>query len=584
MSSTPSVLRQPVSSTSREGSYMSNRKEIVSSSPEGIESYFPGESFREGQREAIHAIYDAFVNKSYRFVVAELPTGVGKSLIAVTFARYFKRAHILTPQKILQTQYEETAVFTDVVSMKGRSAYRCTRLLETAQNELAKEMYDVNYEDLNIVAQQQKVIEELNLREKDGTLDISCNKGPCRKNSRIKCDDCDYTKAIVTANQSDVTVHNFDSFHFQTLFAHAFAKRPILICDEGHNIEGKYLNFMEFQISNRKFPQFRLEKDPTIDRSIDFLKTVYEDLKVTSAQLTIQKDEEGLSEQEVRVLDDANSLLQRIGLFFTRLQQGMEYVVDYVEDRDSQAYKFRPINVGAYVNETLFTYGDKVLILSATIVDKNFFCKNVGLDPKDVAFVQVDSSFPPENRPIFKRYAGSMAYADIAATLPKLMSKIEFIMSKFPKSRGIIQTHTERIANTIKTTIHNPRLTFRKDYRTVEEMLAVHLSKPGSVIVTSGLREGLDLRDDQSRFQIICKVPYLDLSDKRTNRKKEKDPNWYGISTVLMWIQMIGRSIRSKDDKAATYLLDSCFESFLTRNRRYIPKYIRNAIHEENIQ
>ena len=41
------------------------------------------------------------------------------------------------------------------------------------------------------------------------------------------------------------------------------------------------------------------------------------------------------------------------------------------------------------------------------------------------------------------------------------------------------------------------------------------------------MAEGIDLKDDLSRFQIITKVPYPNLGDERIKIRCNKDYIWY---------------------------------------------------------
>ena len=50
--------------------------------------YFPYPSIRDQQSEAIDFILDSFINKQKRFVILEAGTGVGKSAVGLTIARY----------------------------------------------------------------------------------------------------------------------------------------------------------------------------------------------------------------------------------------------------------------------------------------------------------------------------------------------------------------------------------------------------------------------------------------------------------------------------------------------------------------
>jgi len=58
----------------------------------------------------------------------------------------------------------------------------------------------------------------------------------------------------------------------------------------------------------------------------------------------------------------------------------------------------------------------------------------------------------------------------------------------------------------------------------------------------------------------------------------KRDPQWYQWQTALKLVQGTGRSVRSKTDKAHTYILDSDFAKFIQQNSRSIPKYWLDAI------
>jgi Rad3-related DNA helicase len=111
------------------------------------------------------------------------------------------------------------------------------------------------------------------------------------------------------------------------------------------------------------------------------------------------------------------------------------------------------------------------------------------------------------------------------------------------------------------------------------EVLETHYqSKKPTVLISPSLHLGVDLKDDLSRFQIIVKVPYPDLTDKRVLEKKKLDPNWYTWNTVLRLVQSYGRSVRSVDDHATTFILDSSISYLLKIAADLVPKWFREAI------
>src|SRR5208337_4062168 len=86
-----------------------------------------------------------------------------------------------------------------------------------------------------------------------------------------------------------------------------------------------------------------------------------------------------------------------------------------------------------------------------------------------------------------------------------------------------------------------------------------------TVLFSPSMTEGLDLKEELSRFQVICKVPYPFL-DPYVKARMERDPAWYQLLTALALVQATGRSVRSKTDKAHTYILDSGFADFYWKN------------------
>ena len=99
-----------------------------------------------------------------------------------------------------------------------------------------------------------------------------------------------------------------------------------------------------------------------------------------------------------------------------------------------------------------------------------------------------------------------------------------------------------------------------------------------TILVSSSLIEGADLYDDLSRFQIICKLPYLSLDDLRISKLSKQQPRWYTLKMWARLIQACGRSTRSEKDSSVTYILDAAFNRELSRDTSFIPKYFKDRI------
>lgn len=113
--------------------------------------FFPHTKPRPSQEQALDFIIEQFLGNDNEYVVTELGTGVGKSAIAVTLARWFNANHdvlreldavnfekttsyILTSQKILQDQYVRD--FPElIVDLRSSSNFSCS----WAQNQTCAE-------------------------------------------------------------------------------------------------------------------------------------------------------------------------------------------------------------------------------------------------------------------------------------------------------------------------------------------------------------------------------------------------------------------------------------------------------------
>jgi Rad3-related DNA helicase len=508
--------------------------------------HFTAPAFREHQREAIEEI-DAAFQQGYRFVFLNAPTGSGKSIIGRAIAFEAGDTHILTGQKILQDQYARE--FDDMFIMKGRGEYKSKWEVDPDTGE---------------------------------PLNTTCANCPCQRKRAHKIASCPYGEAKKAAQKAPVTVHNFDSFYYQGYLSHSFSPRQLMIIDEAHNLEEKYLNFMEFTLSSYGRPELVIPEYSDID---DYDRLVRSELEYVRRQIkTLDAvrggDQFGLEPDQVRELEDLTRLEHRLGRYVLNRDRGgsVEYVFEYEDKGAYQRVTFRPVFVGSFVRESLFPMAQRFLMMSATLLDKDLFARSIGASPDEVYFIDLPSTFPAKNRPIVFRPVGSMKYSERENTLPLLATEVQAILDRYPDRKGIIQTHNEKTAKYLRSVLKDERLTFNKDFSSPQEMLEVHRKKPGSFIVASGLREGLDLSGDLSKVQVFCKVPYPSLGDKRVKRKMDIDKSWYGYMTTLMFVQALGRSVRSKSEKAITYLLDSDFKRFYGMNKRFIPKYIREAI------
>ena len=215
----------------------------------------------------------------------------------------------------------------------------------------------------------------------------------------------------------------------------------------------------------------------------------------------------------------------------------------------------------------LFKYGEFNILMSATIISKENFCKLLGIQEDQAEFLKIPSPFPLENRPVIYSGVGKMSANNINYTLPKLRDAVVAILQQHKNEKGIIHCHSYKIAWYLKKNIKNSRLLIH-DSENRDHVLARHASaNTPTVLLSPSMTEGVDLKDDLSRFQIICKVPFPYLGDKLIRKKMNKWKWWYDMQTAKTIIQSTGRSVRNEKDTAVTYILDSSWARFYDKNK-----------------
>ena len=245
-----------------------------------------------------------------------------------------------------------------------------------------------------------------------------------------------------------------------------------------------------------------------------------------------------------------------------------EYVVQ-VENRNN--IRLTPLKVDTLTNY-IFKYADKVLLMSATIIDHKNLAKTLGI--VDYKYVESDSAFDASKAPIYISQTNRLNHSNLEKALPSLVSKINDICNEHKDEKGIIHTHTNFITQYLESKLRGNRFLYRNDITKNEDILEEHAnSKESTVLVSPSLGLGIDLKGDLARFQIIVKAAYLPLGDHRIKKMFEMDKQWYANKMLSNFIQQCGRGVRSKEDHCVTYVLDANIYDAIIRNKSRLPKY-----------
>jgi Rad3-related DNA helicase len=182
------------------------------------------------------------------------------------------------------------------------------------------------------------------------------------------------------------------------------------------------------------------------------------------------------------------------------------------------------------------------------------------------------SPFPLEHRLIHICPIVKWSFPTRGTEIAAVCRALEKILNLHPTDRGLVHASSYWQAREVVQQCRSKRLITHENARDKDLQLEAMFARPGAVLVSPSSHEGLDLYGDRSRFQVIAKLPFASLGDKRVKRRMEVDKDWYNPHTAQKFIQACGRSIRSDTDYATTYMLDRAFDNFYNRASEFFPE------------
>lgn len=544
-----------------------------------IENFPTAYEPRSTQIEIIKDI-ESFIKSGYQNILVCAPTGVGKSHVTITIAKSLGSSFILTGQKMLQDQY--TNDFSWVYPMKGKNNFPCMALYDEKKVKLDDSSNDENLTcDKGTCSWKPKglkKIEYCKFKPQQSQFNVK-QFGTEKESVTSPKDMCYYYNQKFQALHASHSVFNYSSF-FQTKKYNSgiedLLEKKCLIADESHEIENELIRFIGYNIRKSYLDD------------VDWTYTPY-DLEDIDSVLKLVNDLYIRYIEEVKAFEEYQSNSPKLAKFKRREEKLGSLIGDMGKDiknfivqpdnpdpSKTNVVSIKPLNIRNYVKD-FFDFKIQ-LFLSATI-EKKTFCNNMGFKEDDCAFLEIPKSpFPKENRAVQFLNIQKMNNRSTEEDWSKIYQRIDKLMKKHSTEKGLILTSSIAQCEKIKKNVSpdsSKRLlsVYSEKGKKREDVLEKHklMSSP-TVLISPSLWVGVDLKDDLSRFQIVVKTPYLSLSDKRIRIKMEANHTWYRHETLMKLLQGFGRSVRHKDDKAITYVLDSSAEQLIKSMKNYVPK------------
>ena len=546
-------------------------------------------AFRDGQREIIEAICNSYLDDQNATLVVDAPTGAGKSLIAMWSAHVLKelgnRGYLITSDLSLQDQYESDFYRLGLrwPSVRGVDNYECS------VNGLPFSLGDCKLKGMGY-EQAEK---------------LSCYSS------------CEYLQNRRRSIEQPVALLNYAFWLIQRNYVEdrmlqdsrevPFKSRDFVFFDEAHKVDeivqGHFSPRVDigivdkFGLANRFIqkqdigtPIQTLGSIKSIvnrlltEKSKPALFEVMQDFRKIAkvyrkaAQITKAQAAKRFKNREVpRDWSSALTVFDRLKDVYCKFDDyvglikevGTEaMVINQMEDEA----KFMCVEESKMIQKYLHEKAGFKVFMSATIGDPRAFVKIMGI--KNAKFIRVPNAFNYDKSPVVFVNRHKLSFREREASLPKVVKILDQIISKHSGQRGVIHTGSYMFANYIK---QNSKHTFRlMDYENSKDkkgIIELFKKKDDAVLMGPSLLEGLDLKDDISRFQIFFKVPYPNVSDPLIKAKMQHSKEWYDWKTGISIMQGVGRSVRSKDDWAVTYVLDACFRSLINKQGFFPPSF-----------
>ena len=539
-----------------------------------VEKHFPFNEFNPGQKEAIIECVQS-VLKGTKHTILSCPTGVGKSVIALTIHNVLNEYKyrnqlstvVLATTKGLQDQYNKDFE-KQLVDLKGKTNYYCHHKI---------------FEGYNSPKCTEKVISN----------ECSSDKCPyvhARQTWQAHIGPKTTNSALMIASKSIIPV-----------------EQPAELCiiDECHEIDKVLINQSILKFDINDYPATEKHFKDFKNEYLKFINAFKTYVPTDKAFLVVESllADEGMTlynfanivssalDTITRGITDVNSKNYKFVLIQRELQvlnEKLEYLVEpmycnteWVMDvTELGAIVITPIkSSGIMSNIKLFRKAEQFIHMSATIGGISTYCKNLGLDESSISFIDIDNPIPIEQRQLYlENLIKINRFTDINDVVKSI---VPIITKENGKGNGIIHTVSFKLAwDIIKACPPDirKRMIVSNNRKEILDTLKNNCDK---IVLSPSVETGYDFKDDLARWQIIAKVPFLNLGDNYVNVRKNKNNDWYTREAVLRLVQSCGRIVRGLDDYGNTYMIDENVLRLISSNTDMFPSWWLNALSME---
>ena len=479
-----------------------------------------------------HDVAEKIVNlPEGKVLLLEMPTGAGKSLLPIVTSHFRKGTVVMMSTRDLQLQYEQS--FSNAAVIWGQSHYPC--------------------------------VDEINIDKCRAVYNEAPSRDDCPFDSYSEAKDgcdlfyqCPYEIAKRKAFSADCRVLNYHYGYFSSWWKDTDKANLNwdLFCDEAHRLPDVLSGLVSIRIAPSTAKHFHLPSFPQISGGLR------RDMEAAATWLRSARNEVSpmLKVKDVRA---RRSAMQ----FYTKLDELQDAI--HEADRESwhiqsdkDGFAARPVIPGDYAHKIVIPNARSVILMSATIGHPEILLADLGLSTSDYEFFSVPHGFPPDNRPVFwVTNVPKIRYKTTPAEYAYQADVIGKILDMHNGEKGLIHTaswkHTNELAERLSGNGNADRIMVADGAR-LETVEKFKQSPLGTVAISPSWQEGLNFPDDELRFSVIGKTPWLSQGDPvvRMRMRRKGGGEWYKSKAALRVVQAAGRGVRHKNDWCVTYICD----------------------------
>lgn len=490
-----------------------------------LRTYFPKQyTARPDQLQILDEVESVW-NES-DVIILRLPTAFGKSATAKAIMDWNGGGAYVAPNNLLVKQYQET--FPKMPTLYGKDYYQCCQ---------------------------------------PGYSKCVDREQAFAKTKKKFCDGCPYTTDL-RRMMSRYRKYSNTNMH---LFVARQLHLPLLILDEAHNAINFLQDWNSVKIRRDQW-QYPVNSGGRINRH-QLLEWIH---SLKNWQRIVEEPAHS-GEKGISVLyRDLESSSPR---FLIKEEESDRY------DRSTRSYYrertlvLTPVDIRG-LPSPLWPSNKvrKIVLMSATFASTDLH--SLGLDSKRVTWIDADSPIPADSRPVLVHNSvGPINYHNTPELIPTIAERCIELINQYPGEKGLIHT-TYQMAELLNPWLaaNTDRCIFHNRNNKTEQYNKFRASTTDSVLVASGMYEGIDLPYDAGRFQVVTKVPWPSLADPAIRFHSEANPGWYRWEATRTMLQSYGRICRTTEDTGITHILDGSFQRLLEEDSANYPHWFTEAL------